>query len=149
MVCLDKESQTKYLQLSYCRSSHLRCSVKRLFWNISRNSQENTHIGVSFLIILKELRHKCCPLNFTNFLGTPFFIEHLRCLLLSLSKFLTSIHLLKLYCVDDLLIRCFWRELISLTYVRFTSSVWLVGFDVGDFNTLDLRERKQATRLQT
>ena len=143
MVCLDKESQAKHLQLSYCRSSHLRCSVKRLFWNISRNSQENTYIGVSFSIILKRTATQMLSFEFCKLL-----IEHLRCLLLSLSKFLTSIHLFKLYSVEGLLIRCFWRELISLTYVRFTSSVWLVGFDVGDFNTLDLRERKQATRLQ-
>ena len=45
-----------------------RCSVKKVFLKISQNSQENTCARVSF-----------------KFLRTPFFIEHLRWLLLHLS----------------------------------------------------------------
>ena len=67
-----------------------RCSVKKVFLEISQNSQENTCARVSF--ILKErLWHKCFPVNFAKFLRSPFsfLIEHLWCLLLLLviSKF--------------------------------------------------------------
>ena len=53
-----------------------RCSVKKVFLKISQNSQENTCARVSFLIKLQVL-HRCFPVNFAKFLGTPFFIEHL------------------------------------------------------------------------
>ena len=36
------------------RSSHQRCSMKKVFLNISQNSQENTFVGVSFLKKLKN-----------------------------------------------------------------------------------------------
>ena len=36
-----------------CRSSHQRCSVKKVFLEISQNSQENTCARVSFLIKLQ------------------------------------------------------------------------------------------------
>ena len=60
-----------------------RCSVKKVFLEISQNSQENTCARVSF--ILKErLWHKCFPVNFAKFLRTrfPFLIEYLWWLLL-------------------------------------------------------------------
>ena len=47
-----------------------RCSVKKVFLKISQNSQE-TH-----------KRLWCFPVNFAKFLGTTFFIEHFRWLLL-------------------------------------------------------------------
>ena len=68
------------------RSSDRRCSVKKVFLEISQNSQENTCARVSFLIKLqarpstllkKRLWHRCFPVNFENFLRTPFFTEHL------------------------------------------------------------------------
>ena len=82
-----------------------RCSVKKLFLEISQNSQENTCARVSFLIKLqacvfsciqseyrkirrpatllkKRLWHRCFPMNFGKFLRTPFYIEHLWWLLL-------------------------------------------------------------------
>ena len=49
-----------------------RCSVKKVFLEIKQNSQENTCVRVSFLI---KLQAEVCEL-------TPFFIEHLRWLLL-------------------------------------------------------------------
>ena len=51
------------------------CSVKKMFLEISQNSQENTCARVSFLIKLqawpatllkKRLCHKCFPVNFVN-----------------------------------------------------------------------------------
>ena len=53
-----------------------RCSVKKVFIEISQNSQENTSARVSFLIMLrpatslkKRLWHRCFPVNFVR---TPF-----------------------------------------------------------------------------
>ena len=70
------------------------CSVRKLFLEISQNSQESTCVGVSFLMksyrpeackfIKKELQRRCFPLNFAKFLRTPFFVKHLWWLLLSL-----------------------------------------------------------------
>ena len=67
------------------------CSVKKVFFEISQNSQENTCARVSFLIKLqappatllkKRLWHSCFPVSFAKFLRTPFLTEHLRRLLL-------------------------------------------------------------------
>ena len=68
-----------------------RCSVKKVFLEISQNSQENTCTRVSFLIRLqrpatlfkKRRWHRCFPVNFVKFLGTPFYTEHLWWLLLA------------------------------------------------------------------
>ena len=74
-------------QFSYCsliwmlRSSHQRCSAKKVFLEISRNSQETTCARISFLIKLqaapatllkKRLWHRCFPVNFTKSIRTPF-----------------------------------------------------------------------------
>ena len=68
------------------------CSVKKVFKEISQNSQENICDRVSFLIKLqpepatlfkKRLWHRCFPVNFAKFLRTPFLTEHLQWLLLS------------------------------------------------------------------
>ena len=73
-----------------------RCSVKKVFLEISQNSQENTCAIVSFLIKLqasdlrpttllkKRLWQRCFPVNFAKFLRTPFLTEHFRWLLLIL-----------------------------------------------------------------
>ena len=67
------------------------CSVKKVFLEISHDSQENTCVSDSFLIKLqarpatllkKSLWHMCFPVNFPKSLRTPFFTEHLRWLLL-------------------------------------------------------------------
>ena len=54
-----------------------RSSMKKVFLEISQNSQENTCARASFLIKLpavlkKSLQHKCFPINFANFLRTLF-----------------------------------------------------------------------------
>ena len=62
-----------------------RCFVKEVFFEISQNSQENTCARASFSIKLQasgfifkktillknSLWHRCFPLNFVKFLGTP------------------------------------------------------------------------------
>ena len=55
-----------------------------MFLGILPNSQENTHARVSFLVKLlkKWLCHRCFPVSFAKFLGTPFLAEYLRWLLL-------------------------------------------------------------------
>ena len=70
-----------------------RCSVKKVFLEISQNSQESTWARVSFLKKITSLRpatlskkrlwHRCFPVNFVKFLRIPFYIEHLLWLLLS------------------------------------------------------------------
>ena len=68
-----------FLKHYYFRSSHLRCSVKKVFLEISQNSQKNTCTRDSFLIKLQAR-----PKN-------AFYTEHLRTtFLLSIAKF-TSI----------------------------------------------------------
>ena len=59
--------------------------MKKVFLEISQNSQENTCDRVSFLI--KLTLAQVFPVNFAKFLRTPFFIEYLWWLLL---KVLTS-----------------------------------------------------------
>ena len=54
-----------------------RCSVKKIFLKISRNSQENTCARVSW----------CFPMNFVKFLRTPISIEYHWWLLLYLANF--------------------------------------------------------------
>ena len=55
--------------------------MKKVFLEVSQNSQENFCARVSFLIKLqaapatllkKRLRHRCFPVNFTKFLRIPF-----------------------------------------------------------------------------
>ena len=53
---------------------------KKVFLEISQNSQENTWVRVSSL--KKRLWYRCFPVNFAEFLRTPFFKEHLSWLLL-------------------------------------------------------------------
>ena len=64
------------------RSNHWRCSGKKVFLEISQNSQESNCTRDSFLIKLqawpatllkKNLWHRCFPENFVKFLRTPFF----------------------------------------------------------------------------
>ena len=71
-----------------------RCSVKKVFREISQNSQKNTCV-TSFLIklqvlLIKRLWHRCFPVNFAKFLRAPFIIEHLWCLLLFIKDRETS-----------------------------------------------------------
>ena len=67
-----------------------RCSVKKVFLEISQTSQENTCTRVYFLIKLQpatllknRVWHKCFSVNFAKFLRTPFLTKHLPWLLFS------------------------------------------------------------------
>ena len=57
-------------------------SVKKVCLEISQNSQENTCARVTLLKM--GLWHRCFPVNFVKFLGTPFYIEYVWWLLLNL-----------------------------------------------------------------
>ena len=60
-------------KLLHVRSSHLRCSRKKILLKILQNSQETTCAGVSFLmqmqitLLKKRLRHWCFAVNFRKF----------------------------------------------------------------------------------
>ena len=69
-------SPTYSLKKSSCR----RWFVKKLFLINSQNSQENTNVGVSYLVKLqcggvklfkKKFRHRCFPENCAKFQRTP------------------------------------------------------------------------------
>ena len=64
--------------------------LKKMFFEISKNSQENACARVSFLIKLQawgwQLWRRCFPVNFVKFLRTPFFTKHLWWLLLWVSS---------------------------------------------------------------
>ena len=80
--------------VSTCSSSEVvvrMCSVKKMFQEISQNSEENTGVRVSFLLnffylnfIKIETLAQFFSVNFAKILRTPFFTEHLRWLLLHL-----------------------------------------------------------------
>ena len=63
------------------RSNHHRCSIKKVFLEISQNSQEYTCARVSFFnkvaglrpgnLFKKRLWHRCFPVNFVKLLRTP------------------------------------------------------------------------------
>ena len=66
-----------YLAGSFQEAVARRCSVKKVFLDISQNSQESTCARVSFLIKLQpstllkmRLWHRCFPVNFVKFLST-------------------------------------------------------------------------------
>ena len=70
-----------FLKHYYFRSSHLRCSLKKVLLEISQNSLENTCARDSLLIKLharpaallkKSLWYRCLLVNFAKFLRTPF-----------------------------------------------------------------------------
>ena len=96
---VSKDKNYKLFVLIYVEAAVRRCSVKKVFLEISQNSQENTCARVSFLIKLqawpatllkKRLWHRCFPVNFAKFLRTPFFTEHLWWLLLNMISTISS-----------------------------------------------------------
>ena len=97
-VKIEVQNQCIY-ETKQCHVLHLeavtqRCSVKKVFSEISQNSQRNTCTRVSFLIRLNPLRtatllkkrlwYRCFPVNFVTFLRTSFLTKHLRWLLLNI-----------------------------------------------------------------
>ena len=70
------------------RSSHQRCFIKKMFFKILRNSQENTGARVSLpaTLLKKRLWHRCFPVNFGKFSRTPFLQKTSGWLLLPMEK---------------------------------------------------------------
>ena len=89
------------------RSSHLRYSVKKVFLEISQNSQTNQLCLSLFFnkvaglrpatLLKKRHGHRCFPVNFVKFIRTPFYIEHIWWLLL---------HQIYLYRSSQLVVFC-------------------------------------------
>ena len=76
-----------------CRSSHRRCSLKKVFLKIPQNGQENTSVRVSSLIklqgwglqlFIKETLEHVFPCEFCEIFKNTFLREHLRWLLLDI-----------------------------------------------------------------
>ena len=74
--------------------------MKKVFLEISQNSQENTcpivslfnkAAGLSFFSIKKRLWHKCFPVNFAKFLGAPFLYNTFGSLLLKTQWFIHNL----------------------------------------------------------
>ena len=86
---IEDDFYHKIIEAKWTGAVARRCSIKKVFLEISQNSQENTCVRVSFLIkfsitLLKEgLWHRYFPVNFGKFLRTSFYIEHLRPLFLN------------------------------------------------------------------
>ena len=76
---------------SQSRSSHRRCSVKKVFLEISQNSQGNTCARIS--LFKKRPWGRCFPVNFAKFLRTPFLQNTSGRLLLKLSNFVSEVNL--------------------------------------------------------
>ena len=77
------------------RSSHRRCSLtKRVLRNLAKFTGKHLCQSLFFnkvaglrpaTLLKKRLWHRCFPVNFTKFLRTTFFIEHVWWLLLYIS----------------------------------------------------------------
>ena len=59
------------------RSSHRKCSIKKLFLEISQNSPEKICARVFFSKLQASDWHRCFPVNFAKFLRTVFLTEAL------------------------------------------------------------------------
>ena len=69
---LMKLLMCKIISCFFFRSSHRRCSIKKVFLKISQNSHENTcarRRPQAYIFIKKRLQHRCFPLNFAKFLA--------------------------------------------------------------------------------
>ena len=93
------------------RSSHRRCSLKKgVLRNFAKFSRKHRCLSLFFnkvsglakftrkhlcqslrpaTLLKRRLWHRCFPVNFAKFLGTPFLKEHLQWLLLIFSQFMS------------------------------------------------------------
>ena len=105
------------------RSSHQRCSVKKVFLEISQNSQENTCARVSFLITLLKKRpwHRCFPVNFVKFLTGRLFLLYVD---------MRWLHVLLFFCHHLDSMRSCWLSLrMHYTLHFYTFAVFPVLYD--------------------
>ena len=133
--------QIKFHFLHYCsinikqlshigKSSRQRCSVKmkEVFLEISQNSYENTCAIASFLmglrpatLLKKRLWHRCFPMNFVEFLITPFLQNTSGRLLLYQKK----CHEMSQKCLQKGLLSLKYSNIITFvpTYIIFKSTL--------------------------
>ena len=83
------ENSALFWCIYFCFQRFFRSILSELF--CKKGAQENTLARASFLnkvATLLKIRHwhNCFPVNFAKFLKTPFFIEHLRWLLIFVSS---------------------------------------------------------------
>ena len=79
-----------------CRSSHRRCSVRKgVLRNFSKLTGKHLCLLQPATLLKKRLWHRCFPVNFAKFLGTPFLqntfgrlLLNIRCKELSLTTLL-------------------------------------------------------------
>ena len=90
LVQLHKSNRHPSFQVFVSEAVAQKCSIKKVFLEISQKLHENTCARVSFLIKLqsqvcsfinRETHHRCFRVNFAKFLRKAFFTEHLRWLL--------------------------------------------------------------------
>ena len=71
----------------FCKKGVLRNFAKFTGKHLCQSLFFNKVAGLrSATLLKKRLWHRCFPVNFAKFLGTPFFTEHLRWLLLRFSE---------------------------------------------------------------
>ena len=123
-----------YFRWKYCGDWRIRpgCSVKKLFVQISQNSQENICTGVCFqptTLLKKRIRHMCFSKNFTKSLRTPF------CITTANGSFCT-IDLTKLELVNQIPIywtmqhkklMCILRYYLSFFFLNLHLSRWYLS----------------------
>ena len=61
-----------YIFLGHIEAATRGVIEKKVFLQILQNLQENTCAGVSFLVKLQARGQRCFPVNFANFVRTPF-----------------------------------------------------------------------------
>ena len=87
-------------------SSHQRCSVKKVFSEVSRNSQENTFSRVSFFIKL-QAQAQVFFCEFCKISKNAFFTEHLRTTASKFYKDQLQVLFQFLFCLFLFYISCF------------------------------------------
>ena len=75
--CKIKEQAPQLTLLYRGRSSHRRCCIRKVFLKILQYAQETSVLKSSF--VSKRPQHRCFPVNITEFLILPTYIEkHLQ-----------------------------------------------------------------------
>ena len=101
---------------------------KKGILKISQNSQLNTYLRVSFLLKFQAsvwLWHRCFPVCFTLLIRAPFFIKHLRWLLLrSLYWFVLVLDLPSCSLLDFF---CWKALLLDESIKRYSKSVFWIN----------------------
>ena len=140
LFCLQQKPETLFQHRSYSSSQmHLSlyleavaqtCSAKKVFLEISQNSQENTCASLYFnkvagLTLSKQRLWQYFPVTFAKFLRTLFLTEHLRWLLLykiikaSINTILVTLWLILKICLSAEI--NFWKTPLRITFKNLRS----------------------------